>query len=52
MTAVFATHVGSPVVAVFRAPAPAAQYDGGRFGRGAQPPSESKFAGALVPGAE
>jgi hypothetical protein len=52
MTAVFATHVGSPVLAVFRAPAPPAQSAGGRLGRGAQPPSGAKFADALVPGAE
>jgi hypothetical protein len=52
MMAVFATHVGSPVLAVFRAPAPPAQSDGGRFGRGAQSPSEAKFADALVAGSE
>ncbi len=52
MTAVFATHVGSPVLAVFRAPAPPAQSAGGRFGRRAQPHSEAKFVGALVLGAQ
>jgi hypothetical protein len=52
MTAVFATHVGSPVLALFRAPAPPARSAGGRFGRGAEPHSEAEFAGALVLGAQ